>query len=363
MAFRIGPPPAPTPLFAKPLGDTVPPDAELFEQLLPFSWRGICVPVESLKMSLEQGLVQHKFWGVDAARVEATGREPLTLEATIPFVNGIAAGKGETWGSASTAGTGTGNSNGTLYPFVFRDFIEAMRDSSTGVLQHPEYGGITCKPVSAEIVHDAETRDGVIVVAKWVETVDADLAVDDPFKSSSPITDGLLAAIDLDSSKTNLLALLPPGASQEETFDSLINKVIGTVDTVTSDINTLKAIPNQILNRVDLLVQSLQRAKNVFTWPAIDAADRLRDSVQRLSTPDNTRTVFVSGQAKQVPVHAPGRTVGRYVVTGSPLSLSQVQSALACQGHKNSIDALIELNPGFIANPEVAQGFVVRYYV
>ena len=44
-----------------------------FEQLLPFKWRDVELPVTHVKLSLAHDLVEHKYWGVDSGRVEATG--------------------------------------------------------------------------------------------------------------------------------------------------------------------------------------------------------------------------------------------------------------------------------------------------
>ena len=122
MAFKLGGS-TPPPRLRKPPGQRPPPEPTLFEQLNACSWRDIPFPISSMKVTVSQDLVQHKYWGVDGASVEATGRAPLEIEAVIPFVNGIVPGKGEKWG--------------VLYPTQFRSFLKAFVDKKTGTLVHP----------------------------------------------------------------------------------------------------------------------------------------------------------------------------------------------------------------------------------
>lgn len=336
-SLRIGPPPAP-PL--KPPRVRPPaPEKGLFEQLFPAAWRGIVFPISSMKVSLSQDLVEHKYWGVDAANVEATGRAPMQIEAEIPFVNGIVPGKSEHFG--------------VLYPTTFREFLKAFADSSSGVLNHPELSGILCKPHSLDFALDAHRRDGVIVTARWTETVDPDQDVKPALENESPIQAADLAALDLDASKDDILKLAPEGAFPEETFDSLINKLSGFVDSVGITAALLFNKPAQIINRVKTLQESVERTKNVLTWPVTDSCERMKEALRNLGN----HTVIGTGPAA-APAGVSSRKIGRYT-TATKITLAGIAGSLP---FPNSADDLIALNPFLLAKPQVQAGTVVRYY-
>lgn len=293
-----------------------------------------------MRVSLSQDIVEHKYWGVDGADIESTGRAPMQIEATIPFVNGIVPGKGEQWG--------------VLYPTEFRKFLKAFADRTQGMLQHPELGGILCKPVSLEFSHEAQRRDGVEVVARWVETIEN---VETAFIGETPIQAADLAALDLDASKADILALVPDAAFPEETFDSFVNKLAGTIDSVTTFVQLITAKPNQILHRIQTLQDSVQRARNALTWPVEEACERMKEASLAIAKSSGNGVVFVPSAAS-----APlGRKIGRYV-TQARTTLAGILSALPA-GHKTTTDDLINLNPFLIARPEVGAGVVIRYYV
>ncbi len=334
--FRIGPPkPAITKIprakALDPNSKASPFKAPLFEQLAPFEWRGIQVPVVSVKVSFSQDLAEHKYWGRDGASVEATGRAPMMIEAVIPFVNGIVPGKGEKFD--------------LLYPGVFRKFIRAFADRTTGVLQHPELGKIDCKPHSIEFNHDAQRRDGVEVTAHWVETIlegEGQTALGD-----FPIQGARNAAFNLDASKADILKLVPEAPVFEESFTSLMGKMTSFVDGVTNTVNSVKGIKSKILYRVDRLTNSLERAQNALLWPPLEACDKLRAAGLELPA------VLTRGGKR-------GKKIGRYTL-GAPMPLAQVVSVLPTSN--TTVDDLIQLNPDLCAKPVVPVFTTVRYYV
>ncbi len=148
---------------------------DLFAQLLEFSWKGIAFPVANVRFSLHHDIARHLYPDKDGGHMEPTGRAPLQISAQALFYNGIAPGKGETWGKA-----------GTLYPAVYRKFMTACSDRTMGVLQHPEFGAIRCALESCETTLDSGRRDGVSVNASWIESVDVD-ELDGGFSAPSPI--------------------------------------------------------------------------------------------------------------------------------------------------------------------------------
>lgn len=320
--FEPEPKPAPAPRTPPP-----PRDPPLFDQLFPCSFRGIEFPVTSISISAQQDIVEHKYWNVDGANVEMTGQGAATIEAEIPFVNGIAPGKRERWG--------------VLYPEVFRQFLVAFNNKDTGILDTPEFAGLKVKPVSLEFKHDGNVRDGVMVTARWIETNDVDL---EATSKVSEIEAARLAALTLDANYDDFgkVAEAPP---QTESFEQLMNEITGVVDTTASKIKLLANKPAQILYRLERLSDSIDRAGNALTWPmkhaveemkaAMNTVERLPDKVQSLATRKKTL---------------------RYLAR-SRMTLSQIAQATG-----NSIDDIVTLNPRLLSRPTVPPGSVVRYY-
>lgn len=331
--IAIGPPPEPPP--QKQIRHASQRQPELWEQLQPITWRGISFPVSSMRVTIEQDTVEHKYWGVDGASVEPTGRAPMHIEATIPFVNGIVPGKGETWS--------------VLYPDAFRAFIKAFADKTSDLLFHPELQGILCKPKSLEFSHDAQRRDGVIVTARWVETLDDDHNVAEHWLTSpSPIQAAELAALDLDASKDNILNLVPDAATPPEDFASFMNKLQSIPDSVTFTANSLTAIPNRILYHVDALERSVERAHNALTWPVTDGCERMKEAMFNVS-----HMQFGSGSSAP---RYPTRKTAIYR-TVSKTTIARLATDL-----KNTVDDLMALNPSLCGGSTVVSGVDVRYY-
>jgi hypothetical protein len=321
MSIRFGlkaPPPEPKAprTFPKP-----PPT--LFEQLLPCSWRGKDFPASSMELSFEQDLVEHKYYGVDGASVEATGRGTMKITAEIPFLNGIVPGKNERWS--------------VLYPTAFREFLRDFADRKRGTLVHPELGDIQCRPHTCQFHLDPQRRDGVIVSATWTETVEDDLDSVNLFDESRvQVID--LAALDLDPSETDLLTLVPAAESQGETFDSLVNKITAVVDSTTTTINLLRAKPAQVLYRIKTLQNSLGRSP--LAGPVTELCERLHAAI--LDMP------YQAGSK---------RPISRYK-TIAPTTLA----GLLCVIPSATTDDLIFLNPNLLGKPDVGAGVTVRYY-
>jgi prophage DNA circulation protein len=314
-------PPAP-PKPARP-----PKDPPLFDQLFPCSFRGVDFPVTSISISSQQDTVEHKYWNVDGANVEMTGQAPATIEAEIPFVNGIVPGKAERWG--------------VLYPTTFREFLVAFNNKETGVLDTPEFAGLKVKPVSIEFKHDGQVRDGVMVTARWVETNDVDLETS---TKVSEIESARLAALTLDAEMANLQTVAEP-PEFTETFESLMNDITGIVDTNVSKLKLIANKPNQILYRIKRLQSSIERATNPLTWPAAHACDELEAAVRDLAkTPEKVKDLVT------------GKRTLRYTAK-TRMTLQQIAQATG-----NSVDDLIHLNPRLLSRPAIPPGSVVRYY-
>lgn len=359
MSIRIGPPVRRSPVFKKP--ETSGPTAgeSLFEQLLPASWTPsvsgveLHFPVESIRVSFEHDLAQHKSWNVDGARVESTGRSPMMIEAKIPFFNGIFPAKNEKWLA------------GTLYPDGFRNFFRAIANEKAGTLVHPEIGAIFCRCASLDVSHDAEEQDGVYVTAKWVESRE-DLGEASVLQQPSPVSEMAVAAEGLDASKTDLLALVPTAPVPDEDFASLTNKVIGLVDSLKLTTSQLAAKPGQLIYAAERIQNSINRTSdisNALSWASREWAERVESSARDIRAGEATTTAR-SGSGRRVVASAAvsRRPIARYVNKDKGVSLVTLHSRLSAMGSKTTLDELLDLNPQLISRPSVEPGAVVRYY-
>lgn len=306
---------------------------KISDQQFPCQWRDVQFPASDLRVSLVQDQAQHKYWGVDSADVESTGRAPLEIEATIPFFNGIVPSPIEKWG--------------VLYPDGFRQFLDACYDPTSGVLDTPEVAGLVCKAVSVEWSHDPMRRDGVEVKAKWIETIDIDRQ---PDVDSAPINVAGLAALDLDmaAAEAQDVEELP----RDIGFERLVNELAGAIDTTASRVSLLLNKPKQILYRIERVQDSVERAKNALLWPIEDAAERMKAAIH-----DMTGTT-VEGIG---PPPAPRRKTARYVAR-ERAHLATFLSIYPIFPN-NSLDDLLYLNPRLASRPTVPAGSVIRYYL
>src|SRR5690606_572365 len=125
------------------------------EQLLPFKWRDVELPVTHVKLSLAHDLVEHKYWGVDSGRDQATGVAPTRITAQIPHPNRILTGKIERWPA------------GALYPDAVRNLLIPYAKRQTGLLQHPVFGEVACQVERIDVDVSGDRRSTAMVDASW----------------------------------------------------------------------------------------------------------------------------------------------------------------------------------------------------
>lgn len=298
----------------------------ILDQLREFSWKGVSFPVSKVHLSLQQDLVEHRFWSQDGANVEATGRAPLTISATIHFRNNITPGRQETWS--------------VLYPNVFRKFFDLSADRSTGVLVHPEFGPLNCKLKSAEIEHTAERRDGCDVEASWIETREKENSAA-AFVTQTPVATAELAAFDLDSNLNTLRPTLPAGPVYAANFSDSVRSICAVGDQISllsRQIGGQFASINYRLNQIEALLQGAKSALNAVVLQSINRMRHATNNLQQklLQTQRETR-IFI------VPVP---KTLASIVIDVSG----------------NAIGDLIRLNPSLVGLATLPRGTAVRYY-
>ncbi len=299
--------------------------ANEFDQLKACKWRDIEFPVRHVEFSFQQDLVEHKYFGVDGARLEATGRGPINLTAVIPLSNGIVPGKNESWG--------------VLYPDAFNTLLKACADRTVGIFQHPELGQITCRVHSVHTKHDGQQRDGVDLTVTFVETV---IAGDDGAvaASKSPVAVAELAALDLDASSESLLALVPEAYQMPVTLNDFIDSLTAVSDQFSIQSTRALGRVDATLYHLGRLKSSVETARSSATWPVLDAIERAQSAVRWIQD------------------HPPaGLPVLTYRVR-EDVSLA----ALVGEIPGARIGDLVKLNPGIMGQAVVPKDTVVRYH-
>jgi prophage DNA circulation protein len=302
--------------------------ADEFDQLLPFKWRDVELPVTQVKLSLAHDLVEHKYWGVDSGRVEATGVAPIRISAQIPLSNRIVPGKNERWVA------------GALYPDALRNLLIAFARRQTGLLQHPEFGEIACKAERIDVVISGERRNTAMVDASWVETLDDDVISN---IVASPVTEIELAASDLDASDADLRKLVPELPKYETTFDDFARAIAAIGDQVSLLSYRTAGKINSIVYRAEQISESVDRARSALTWPAKQNIERIKTAAHDL----RGRLLALS------------RDIGLYRV----LADSTLAGIHAVLPDGNAIGDLVKLNPHLMTDPVIKVGTLVRHYV
>lgn len=297
---------------------------EVFDQLLPCQWRGVEFPITRIRTSIAHDLVEHKYWGVDGARLEATGLEPMRIQASIPLLNTIVPGKAERWS--------------VLFPNAWRELAIAFAKKSTGIFQHPELGEIACKAEKLEMDISGDVRAGTMIEASWVETtIDGDQSA---LEFPSPVAEVELAALDLDASDDDLRTLVPQLPEFKESWASVVDKFTAQFDQLSLAANRPKQTLDAIGYRARSLGRSIERAATPLTWRATRNIERIKAAVN-------------SGLAESARA---GSKVLKYAVPADT-TMAGIAAHLGA-----SVNDLMRLNPLFVTSCEVKRGSVIRYY-
>lgn len=304
--------------------------ADLFTQLLEFRWRDIGVPISETTLEVRQDLVIHKFADRNGAHVEGTGRHPLQFTARIPFMNGLTAAPGETWGGKQ------------LYPTVWRAFFTACTDNTSGTLQHPELGPLTVKLEHCKTVWSATRRGGVDVEASWIESDDdgADLLA--ALSSPSPIAGLMSSAADIDSQLAQFAANPDAGLSDvyapDESFSSYVASVVAVSDTQS------------------LLGQASAGQCDVIVAQALAVQATLGGSCLTWSLNLSCDIAIENARNAKAAILSQGKPVSLFTV-GKDCTMGELAAVIPA-----NVTDLIRLNLTLVQNPIVPQGTVVQYY-
>jgi len=321
-------PPGGSPSGGPPTGSIT----DLFAQLVEFQWRGIGFPVVETELEVRQDLVIHKWADRNGAYVEGTGRHPLQITARIPFLNTIYPGPSESW------------PQGVLYPNQWRLFLAACADNTSGTLQHPELGALTCKCEVSRTRWSGSVQGGVFVNVTWLESDDTGVdQLGHDLSQQSPIANLQAAGGDLDAQIASIdPSLVPMLPEFTASFASLVSAVIGVIDTVTILSYEYQGQIENILYQANELETALDLAENAspLNWPLYQNAEILKDAAYQ-----QQQKALVSSL-----------TVLTYT-TPKDATLGEIAFNLGAL-----VPDLILLNPSFVGTPVVPRGATIRYY-
>lgn len=299
---------------------------DVLATLLECRWRDVSFPLTRIRLEFAHDLVEHKYWRVNAARLEGVGLAPVRIRAEIPYLNGIQPGPQESW-------------NPQLYPGEMRRFVDAFRQPGTGLLQHPEFGEIACKAEHLSLELSADKRGGMTAEASWVETIDDEVA---HRIVPSPAADVESIAVELDEDLADPRLLIPPSKELETSWLDLADKVIGALDTASLQAGRAAAPINRWKNRAERMQAAAERLRTPLTWPITANAEKAKSIAN-----DAARAVAVANAEIGI-IAVPGDT-----------TLAGVQALVP----RASIADLIRLNPLLVRQPIVRKGTAVRYRI
>lgn len=292
--------------------------ADIFDNLLIASWRGIEFPYTSIPFQFQHDLVIHRPLDRDGAYPEPMGRGPRQFTFEIPFLNRLRGFDEE------------------LFPTRYNAFLQAFEDKSQGTLIDPEAGARQCFPLSfASTLAPSTHRNGKIVQAVFVETNQEALADD---VLSTPRRAALVpTAQQLDTFSATLPAEQQPnlqslGFSSFDDFGNKLSSVQRNAD-FQRDLAVRKA------DQVIAAARSL-RSPNPADAPLLDVIERF------------TAATIATKQAALELVR--------------PTKFTVIQRATTIAGAaklvRNSPDDLLALNQRLRGRTQIAAGFALKHY-
>jgi len=287
-------------------------------RLLPnAAWRGIAFPVSGRNVSFAHDVVDQKIQYRNGYPVEITGAQNIRFRYTVPADENLVRG---------------GFPN--FFTKTLPELMEAIYDTSSGILSDPIKGVFTCKPVQYDERLEARLRSGVSVDIEFTQhvepTEDTELELSSlpSAESQAGILDQEVIASDLYEGPPDTLAVDPfkqiAGYGQQLVFAG--NKIAAQLD------------------RAAAGAESIERAAEALEDPGrtgiIHSARRLRLACLQLRLRGTT----------------PGKTLRR-VKKNSDMTLSALASELGM-----TLDDFLKINPALATDPIVKSGTAVNYW-
>lgn len=318
------------------------PGVDVLADLIEASWTPeggsrISFPTTDFGSSFDHDIARHKYWRVNGASLEHTGRNPIRHPLTIPFRVGIVKGRSETW----TA----------LYPQTFDLFFAAASGGKRGFLSHPHFGLRRGFLTNLDAKWVGARRDGVDVTVMFEE--DEDYVLEQ--SQADPSTALYRATLTLDTSAADLADLAPQLPKVDASLVDAANTIISAPRTAqlraAGKASAVKGFARRMSNAVDSVAKTVDEAGDPDTrgpairsllWPVVGSTTAIESAV-----------TDVADVAKEV---ASRRRVATFV-TRVRQTLAQIASDLGAP-----VQDVMSLNPRLLNRPVVPAGTSVRYY-
>lgn len=317
-------------------------------ELQQFGWKvanggWLWFPVTNVQTDITQDLAIHKYPDLDGARVENTGRNPITVHATAIFVNTITPSAKESW------------IEGTLYPNVYQQVITSALQRQTGTLQHPFIGQFSAKLASAHSVIDAGFRGGEMLDLQFIETINDDNILTQ-IQSTAPQVTSTAATLDTqfsDLTSAQLLLLNQYGFNPDVMASILAGFAIAsTIELIFANITNAIISGNFPQPIQSILINTALQQTNAL----IDACSKSNDnslanlvnaSWLYLSQMQSFYQQFNGSQTKQISIF----------VTQKAMTLSGIANVIG-----TDLTSIMTLNPSLLGFPVIKPYSKIRYY-
>lgn len=314
---------------------------DVLQDLQACSWRGISFPITMIQEQGMQDAPIHKKADRDGARVETTGLSPFQYSINAVFINSVARGKNEKWQN--------------LFPETFLKVKDAWKDRSSGILIHPLFGEILCKPITWNVSVNADQRGGVFVDMTFMETTEDSAIQPKP----SALAAAKAAALDLDDALG--LMFPPPQTFFPEGFTSLTD----FVNSLTSVVDQASLIRQQAIARIDRVVHNLNKisekidvATNIVTTDPVTQIQtdlgRIGNGIVKVQqSATKLRLALLEMKAS---ILSQNKGISTFT-TNSKTTLFLLASKLG-----NSIKDLLDLNPYLASSIVIDRNVNIAYY-
>jgi hypothetical protein len=300
---------------------------DILEQLVGPEWKNVPFPMSQLRNAGGADLIEHKRPGKNKYHVESTGTNNLVIATTIPFRNNIVPGPSEKWSGRKP------------YPELFRAFLDACEEGTTGPLIHPELGRIYCKARHWDWTYDPNRRDGVDFEVEWIESP---LELDKPPTfEPSPVASAIALAEQLDEQLVELQPPPPELLEDPVSFSDLFRSLQAFPDTFTLMSKKIGGVFHRVAAKLDRLEQAMKRFIDTRWWPILDGMEHLRAVTFDLERKFGSNA----------------RPIREFLVR-VPSTMATLAQLL-----QQDMDEMIRLNRNYMDKPVVPRGARVKYYL
>lgn len=305
---------------------------DVVSQLPQLRWGGRPAFCSSVETSGGNRLASRMYPYVDGAAHDDVGASPISVRATLHFLNGIESG-GE-----------------PLYPQQWAGFRELLLKGTIRELEHPDLGVMMARVVDWSYVVSTASVSGVNVSVSWEQSL-GDL--DEVVSFATAAVDAKVAAAAVSEAMGALDIDYPTGAPEGD----LVGSVVAIIDTGFSIATDITGEVNKITGTLDRIESSLERTMKAVGVDDAAARDAILGSEDRWKLQSGIDTLrAILAQALEVSKKR-ARQTATYVV---PLDTSVVRLSIELG---NSIADLLGLNPSLADAPTVRKGTTVRHYV